>query len=192
MRSTLRKSVGPIEGQEKPEAYQPRHVRRLEVVDDFIRNFLRKNNMTKTLNSFQVAINLCRNNGTNMSKVKRTCPTQNWRTKFWKIRYSNSGDSCQGRLFCLKDPRQHMTSCWRREISTKCIIRECRRRRKNWIRIFRGCMLCRMSMKGNLRSWMKNTTSQWRRKPWSKYSGTSWRYRLRARRNLCHKCRLKT
>ena len=82
MRSTLRKSVGPIEGQEKPEAYQPRHVRRLEVVDDFIRNFLRKNNMTKTLNSFQVAINLCRNNGTNMSKVKRTCPTQNWRTKF--------------------------------------------------------------------------------------------------------------
>ena len=55
MRSTLRKSVGPVEIDDKPAVYQPKHVRRLEVVDDFIRNFLRKNNMTKTLDSFQVS-----------------------------------------------------------------------------------------------------------------------------------------
>mgnify|MGYP003691801717 CR=1 FL=1 len=33
---------------------EPKHVQRLEVVDDFIRNFLIKNNMSKTLSSFQV------------------------------------------------------------------------------------------------------------------------------------------
>lgn len=56
MRSTLRKSIVPGETMEEKVNYQPRHVRRLEVVDDFIRNFLRKNNMEKTLNSFQVLV----------------------------------------------------------------------------------------------------------------------------------------
>ena len=54
MRSTLRKSIVPGEVTEEKTNYQPRHIRRLEVVDDFIRNFLSKNNMSKTLNSFQV------------------------------------------------------------------------------------------------------------------------------------------
>ena len=54
MSSTLRKSqvVEKASSTEhaKPEA---KHVKRLEVIDDFIRNFLIKNNLTKTLNSFQ-------------------------------------------------------------------------------------------------------------------------------------------
>ena len=53
MQSTLKRS-GIIEQPQqvvaKPEA---KHVQRLEVVDDFIRNFLIKNNMEKTLASFQ-------------------------------------------------------------------------------------------------------------------------------------------
>lgn len=54
MASTLRKSQtsDKITKNEiiRPE---PKHVQRLEVIDDFIRNFLIKNNMTKTLDSFQ-------------------------------------------------------------------------------------------------------------------------------------------
>ena len=49
MKSTLRRSQGPYEDEDKPAVYQPKHVRRLEVVDDFIRNFLTRNNMPKTL-----------------------------------------------------------------------------------------------------------------------------------------------
>lgn len=56
MRSTLRSSMVVGEEERGSSSYQPRHVRRLEVVDDFIRNFLTKNNMAKTLNAFQVQI----------------------------------------------------------------------------------------------------------------------------------------
>ena len=47
MRSTLRKSIVPGGATQEKTNYQPRHIRRLEVVDDFIRNFLSKNNMSK-------------------------------------------------------------------------------------------------------------------------------------------------
>jgi hypothetical protein len=39
---------------EKPVKYEPKHIQRLEVVDDYIRNFLLKNGMVKTIDSFQV------------------------------------------------------------------------------------------------------------------------------------------
>ena len=54
MRSTLRKTITPGEETEEKRVYEPKHVKRLEVVDDFIRNFLTRNNMAKTLNAFQV------------------------------------------------------------------------------------------------------------------------------------------
>jgi hypothetical protein len=71
MRSTLRKSIVPGETTQEKVNYQPKHIRRLEVVDDFIRNFLRKNNMNKTLNSFQVFHMKLRNSGTSMLKEER-------------------------------------------------------------------------------------------------------------------------
>lgn len=52
MRSTLKKTE-LASHDHSPKNLQPKHVRRLEVVDDYIRNFLNKNNMTKTLSSFQ-------------------------------------------------------------------------------------------------------------------------------------------
>ena len=54
MSSTLRKSQ-VVEKSQRTEIVKPeaRHVKRLEVIDDFIRNFLIRNNLTKTLNSFQ-------------------------------------------------------------------------------------------------------------------------------------------
>lgn len=52
MRSTLKKTQ-QVNNQQSPKNVQPKHIRRLEVVDDYIRNFLNKNNMIKTLNSFQ-------------------------------------------------------------------------------------------------------------------------------------------
>ena len=53
MASTLRKSE-VIETVKQPKSKpEPKHVKRLEVVDDFIRNFLIENNMVKTLASFQ-------------------------------------------------------------------------------------------------------------------------------------------
>lgn len=39
---------------EEVQAPSPRHLYRDEVIDDFIRNFLKKYNMTETLNLFQV------------------------------------------------------------------------------------------------------------------------------------------
>ena len=36
-----------------PQMFEPKHIHRLEVVDDFIRNFLIQNNMHKSLDSFQ-------------------------------------------------------------------------------------------------------------------------------------------
>ncbi len=55
MNSTLKKSNYMDKFQvEKPVKYEPKHIQRLEVVDDYIRNFLLKNGMTKTLDSFQV------------------------------------------------------------------------------------------------------------------------------------------
>jgi sperm-associated antigen 16 protein len=53
MRSTLRKTQINSNNESQLQNYQPRHVRRLEVVDDYIRNFLTKHGMSKTLNSFQ-------------------------------------------------------------------------------------------------------------------------------------------
>lgn len=41
------------EKDQRERKVEPKHVTRLEVIDDFIRNFLIKNNMTKTLSSFQ-------------------------------------------------------------------------------------------------------------------------------------------
>ena len=54
MASTLKKTEtsNKFNKTEKPKL-EPKHVQRLEVIDDFIRNFLTKNNMTKTLESFQ-------------------------------------------------------------------------------------------------------------------------------------------
>jgi hypothetical protein len=88
MRSTLRRTITPGQEEQENKVYQPKHVRRLEVVDDFIRNFLTKNNMTKTLNSFQVSLSQRRNNGMNASKEKRY-PTQKSKTKSSKIRFNN-------------------------------------------------------------------------------------------------------
>jgi hypothetical protein len=64
MRSTLRKSEVVGRGEEQPQVFQPRHLRRLEVVDDYIRNFLTRNGMTKTLGAFQVQMWVCRGSGT--------------------------------------------------------------------------------------------------------------------------------
>jgi hypothetical protein len=52
MRSTLKKTEFASNDQTNLHVL-PKHVRRLEVVDDYIRNFLNKNNMNKTLSSFQ-------------------------------------------------------------------------------------------------------------------------------------------
>lgn len=65
MRSTLKKTMNNSQLEEKPQTYQPKHLKRLEVVDDFIRNFLIRNGMSKTLNAFQVINCLSRDNGTN-------------------------------------------------------------------------------------------------------------------------------
>ena len=64
MRSTLRKSPAQSRVEDVPANYQPRHLRRLEVVDDFIRNFLTRNSMTKTLSAFQVRVRVCSVSGT--------------------------------------------------------------------------------------------------------------------------------
>lgn len=56
MRSTLKKTITHNNNESQIKNYQPKHVKRLEVVDDYIRNFLTKHNMTKTLNSFQVFV----------------------------------------------------------------------------------------------------------------------------------------
>lgn len=55
MQSTLRKSGLNEQIPTQPQLVKPeaKHVQRLEVVDDFIRNFLIRNNMEKTLASFQ-------------------------------------------------------------------------------------------------------------------------------------------
>jgi hypothetical protein len=53
MRSTLRKTQIQGSNESRVQNYQPKHVRRLEVVDDYIRNFLTRQGMSKTLNSFQ-------------------------------------------------------------------------------------------------------------------------------------------
>ena len=54
MRSTLRQSGISLPAKtEVNKTYQPKHVKRLEVVDDYIRNFLSSHGMNKTLNSFQ-------------------------------------------------------------------------------------------------------------------------------------------
>lgn len=53
MRSTLRKTQPPSNNDSLMQYYQPKHVRRLEVVDDYIRNFLTRHGMEKTLASFQ-------------------------------------------------------------------------------------------------------------------------------------------
>ena len=149
MRSTLRKSIVPQEQTEQPASYQPKHIRRLEVVDDFIRNFLRKNNMTKTLNSFQVFLPLSRKNGTNTQKDRKKYPMPKLKMKCWKIRSSNSTIAFQKLWFYRKEQKQLTISCWRKEIFIRCIIKECRKRRRNWTRISRDCMHCRASMRGN-------------------------------------------
>jgi hypothetical protein len=64
MRSTLRKTQINSNNESQIQNYQPKHVRRLEVVDDYIRNFLTRHGMAKTLNSFQVSPPLCRRSGT--------------------------------------------------------------------------------------------------------------------------------
>lgn len=66
MKSTLRKTLNNSQYEEKPQTFQPKHLKRLEVVDDFIRNFLIRNGMNKTLNAFQVNNQLCRDNGINV------------------------------------------------------------------------------------------------------------------------------
>lgn len=65
MRSTLRKTQLHANNDSQVQNYQPKHVRRLEVVDDYIRNFLTRHGMTKTLNSFQVIPPSRRRSGTN-------------------------------------------------------------------------------------------------------------------------------
>jgi hypothetical protein len=66
MKSTLKKTLNNSHYEEKPQVYEPKHLKRLEVVDDFIRNFLIRNGMNKTLNAFQVNHRICRDNGTNV------------------------------------------------------------------------------------------------------------------------------
>ena len=53
MQSTLRPSCVTDHVPPVPAKAEAKHVHRLEVVDDFIRNFLIRNNMEKTLASFQ-------------------------------------------------------------------------------------------------------------------------------------------
>lgn len=54
MASTIRKSqVSEKYNKTEQLKPEPKHVQRLEVIDDFIRNFLIKSNMAKTLESFQ-------------------------------------------------------------------------------------------------------------------------------------------
>ena len=53
MRSTMRNSGMEATVTPQPTHYQPKHLKRLEVVDDYIRNFLSSHNMTRTLQSFQ-------------------------------------------------------------------------------------------------------------------------------------------
>lgn len=64
MRSTLRKTQLQSSNESQVQNYQPKHLRRLEVVDDYIRNFLTRHGMAKTLNSFQVSQPRCRKSGT--------------------------------------------------------------------------------------------------------------------------------
>ena len=89
MRSTLKRSQLATKYDEEPKNFQPKHVRRLEVVDDYIRNFLIRNNMTTTLNSFQVPPASLRKNGTSASSRRKTSPTLRSKTKCSRIRSSS-------------------------------------------------------------------------------------------------------
>lgn len=81
MRSTLKRSQMATKYDEEPKNFQPKHIRRLEVVDDYIRNFLIRNNMSKTLNSFQVPPALLRKNGTSASNRRKTFLTLRYKMK---------------------------------------------------------------------------------------------------------------
>ena len=72
-------NIKPVEFERKPEAHT---VERMELIDDFIRNFFIKNNLTKSLHSFQVHIffsiksDLISKSGTKLlKKVKSTWKT---------------------------------------------------------------------------------------------------------------------
>lgn len=86
MESTHKKSQKQANsGEDSKKKVEPKHVQRLEVIDDFIRNFLSKNSMTKTLNCFQVSVRQYRNNGTitfTTARAKqRTCRMPTRRTR---------------------------------------------------------------------------------------------------------------
>lgn len=95
MRSTLRRTITPAEETQEQLNYQPKHLKRLEVVDDFIRNFLTRNNMNKTLDSFQVHPLPLRSSGTNTPKAEKKSQTQNYKTKYSKTKSNSSEDSSQ-------------------------------------------------------------------------------------------------
>lgn len=82
MRSTLKKTLTQNNNEPQIKNYQPKHVKRLEVVDDYIRNFLTKHGMTKTLNSFQVLFKLYRKNGMKASNRSRIFLMLKLKTKF--------------------------------------------------------------------------------------------------------------
>ncbi len=91
MRSTLKKTLVHNNNDSQIKNYQPKHVKRLEVVDDYIRNFLTKHGMNKTLNSFQVHIDSHRKNGIKLSNLNKTSLMPKLKMKSLKIKFSSLG-----------------------------------------------------------------------------------------------------
>lgn len=140
--------------------------------------------MTKTLNSFQVPLSPSRNNGMNALKERRS-PTPKSRTKSSKIRSSNYEINFQKQSWCRSVQRPPTTSYSNSEISIRCIIRECKNRRRNWTKTSKDCMPCKVSTRRSMRNWWRSITLPWRKKHSSKFKGISSSRKHKIKRNHC-------
>lgn len=128
-------------------------------------------------------LSLSKNNGTTTTKIL----TSNLLTQLLKLKSSKTKpkwckNNSKALWPCHKRPNRLMINFWKKEISTKCTTKECKKIRKNSMKISKNSTLYRINTTRNTMSLLKNTTLQWRKKCLSRSNEINLKFKLKEKK----------